>query len=185
MLLSSTLMCPVCSLNLSKKSVQSPYFSHIALTFSWLSLWSTYRLQLLPPAAGFSPYGHAVTVRRTSSARNGKSPRLVVASYSEPCLSCSCMIPYTEDWCFLHAYVFVCYPAAKTPTNHDIACCRHDYLFKVVLVGDSGVGKSNLLSRFTRNEFNPDSKTTIGVEFATRSIPVRPCGFQDTPSSDV
>lgn len=42
----------------------------------------------------------------------------------------------------------------------------------VVLIGDSGVGKSNLLSRFTRNEFNLESKSTIGVEFATRSIQV-------------
>jgi len=42
----------------------------------------------------------------------------------------------------------------------------------VVLIGDSGVGKSNLLSRFTRNEFNLESKSTIGVEFATRSIVV-------------
>ena len=40
----------------------------------------------------------------------------------------------------------------------------------VVLIGDSGVGKSNLLSRFTRNEFNLESKSTIGVEFATKSI---------------
>jgi small GTP-binding protein len=47
---------------------------------------------------------------------------------------------------------------------------EYDYLFKVVLIGDSGVGKSNLLSRFTRNEFNLESKSTIGVEFATRSI---------------
>ncbi|KAJ8903984.1 hypothetical protein NDN08_000514 [Rhodosorus marinus] len=47
---------------------------------------------------------------------------------------------------------------------------EYDYLFKVVLIGDSGVGKSNLLSRFTRNEFSLESKTTIGVEFATRSI---------------
>ncbi|TXG47503.1 hypothetical protein EZV62_026797 [Acer yangbiense] len=46
----------------------------------------------------------------------------------------------------------------------------YDYLFKVVLIGDSGVGKSNLLSRFTRNEFSLESKSTIGVEFATRSI---------------
>ncbi|KAJ0725870.1 putative small GTP-binding protein [Helianthus annuus] len=46
----------------------------------------------------------------------------------------------------------------------------YDYLFKVVLIGDSGVGKSNLLSRFTRNEFTLESKSTIGVEFATRSI---------------
>ncbi|CAI9087352.1 OLC1v1021404C1 [Oldenlandia corymbosa var. corymbosa] len=48
----------------------------------------------------------------------------------------------------------------------------YDYLFKVVLIGDSGVGKSNLLSRFTRNEFSQESKSTIGVEFATRSIQV-------------
>ncbi|KAJ3675327.1 hypothetical protein LUZ60_004369 [Juncus effusus] len=49
---------------------------------------------------------------------------------------------------------------------------EYDYLFKVVLIGDSGVGKSNLLSRFTRNEFLLDSKSTIGVEFATRTIQV-------------
>ncbi|PIM99711.1 GTPase Rab11/YPT3, small G protein superfamily [Handroanthus impetiginosus] len=48
----------------------------------------------------------------------------------------------------------------------------YDYLFKVVLIGDSGVGKSNLLSRFTKNEFSQQSKSTIGVEFATRSIQV-------------
>ncbi|RRT44526.1 hypothetical protein B296_00055693 [Ensete ventricosum] len=48
----------------------------------------------------------------------------------------------------------------------------YDYLLKLVLIGDSGVGKSNLLSRFTRNEFNLESKSTIGVEFATRSITV-------------
>lgn len=47
---------------------------------------------------------------------------------------------------------------------------EYDCLFKVVLIGDSGVGKSNLLSRFTRNEFNLESKSTIGVEFATRSV---------------
>ena len=38
----------------------------------------------------------------------------------------------------------------------------YDYLFKIVLIGDTQVGKSNLLSRFTRNEFNLESKTTIG-----------------------
>ncbi|GJQ13129.1 hypothetical protein GpartN1_g4920.t1 [Galdieria partita] len=47
---------------------------------------------------------------------------------------------------------------------------EHDYLFKIVLVGDSGVGKSNLLWRFTRNEFHLDSKSTIGVEFATKTV---------------
>eukprot|EP00249_Psilotum_nudum_P011591 c23258_g2_i1 orf=306-950(-) len=49
---------------------------------------------------------------------------------------------------------------------------EYDYLFKVVITGDSGVGKSNLLSRFTRNEFCLESKSTIGVEFSTRTIQV-------------
>ncbi|KAI8341179.1 GTP-binding protein [Chlamydoabsidia padenii] len=49
---------------------------------------------------------------------------------------------------------------------------EYDYLFKLVLIGDSGVGKSNLLSRFTTNEFNLESKSTIGVEFATKNIEI-------------
>ncbi|KAK4467863.1 hypothetical protein MN116_008783 [Schistosoma mekongi] len=49
---------------------------------------------------------------------------------------------------------------------------EYDYLFKVVLIGDSGVGKSNLLSRFTRDTFTLESKSTIGVEFATRNVTI-------------
>lgn len=47
-----------------------------------------------------------------------------------------------------------------------------DFLLKIVLIGDSGVGKTNLLSRFTRDQFNPDSKSTIGVEFATKTLEI-------------
>lgn len=46
----------------------------------------------------------------------------------------------------------------------------YNFVFKVVLIGESGVGKSNLLSRFTKDEFNHDSRTTIGVEFSTRTV---------------
>ncbi|KAJ6366202.1 hypothetical protein OIU77_002725 [Salix suchowensis] len=45
-----------------------------------------------------------------------------------------------------------------------------DYVFKVVLIGDSAVGKSQMLARFARNEFSLDSKATIGVEFQTRTL---------------
>ncbi|XP_010508467.1 PREDICTED: ras-related protein RABA5c [Camelina sativa] len=45
-----------------------------------------------------------------------------------------------------------------------------EYLFKIVIIGDSAVGKSNLLTRYARNEFNPNSKATIGVEFQTQSM---------------
>ncbi|XP_042379466.1 ras-related protein RABA5c-like [Zingiber officinale] len=46
------------------------------------------------------------------------------------------------------------------------------YLFKIVIIGDSAVGKSNLLSRYARNEFNLHSKATIGVEFQTQSMEI-------------
>jgi len=46
----------------------------------------------------------------------------------------------------------------------------YDLLFKIVLVGDSGVGKSNLFSRFHKNEFSLESGTTLGVEFATKTM---------------
>ncbi|KAG5063517.1 hypothetical protein AAZX31_02G165900 [Glycine max] len=49
--------------------------------------------------------------------------------------------------------------------NHKI-----DYVFKVVLVGDSAVGKTQLLARFAKNQFNVDSKATIGVEFQTKTL---------------
>jgi Ras-related protein Rab-11A len=49
----------------------------------------------------------------------------------------------------------------------------YDYLFKLVLVGCSGVGKSNILSRYTKNTFCEDAKTTIGVEFASKRVLIK------------
>lgn len=48
----------------------------------------------------------------------------------------------------------------------------HGYLFKIVLIGDSAVGKSNLLARFARDEFYTNSKSTIGVEFQTQKMEI-------------
>ncbi|CAF4820666.1 unnamed protein product, partial [Rotaria sp. Silwood1] len=42
----------------------------------------------------------------------------------------------------------------------------------IVLVGDSGVGKSNLISRFIQNEFLLESRSTIGVEFFTKEVQI-------------
>lgn len=47
-----------------------------------------------------------------------------------------------------------------------------EYLFKIVVIGDSAVGKSNLLSRFARDEFDLHSKATIGVEFQTQVVDI-------------
>lgn len=47
---------------------------------------------------------------------------------------------------------------------------EYDYLIKMVVVGDTGVGKSQLVSRFSRNDFSLQSRQTIGVEFATKTV---------------
>ncbi|XP_057865935.1 ras-related protein RABA2a [Cryptomeria japonica] len=46
----------------------------------------------------------------------------------------------------------------------------YDYLFKVMFTGDSGVGKSNIISRLTRDRFSHQSRPTVGVEFAVHTI---------------
>ena len=46
-------------------------------------------------------------------------------------------------------------------------------MLKIVLIGDPGVGKSNLLWRYTKDEFKMQSPATIGVEFASKCIEVQ------------
>jgi Ras-related protein Rab-1A len=48
----------------------------------------------------------------------------------------------------------------------------YDHLFKLLLVGDSGTGKSNILSRFSDNTFTDAFVSTIGVDFKVRTLPI-------------
>ena len=45
----------------------------------------------------------------------------------------------------------------------------YDMIFKIVLIGDSSVGKTNMLSRYISNEYDPNSQSTIGVELSTKN----------------
>ena len=47
---------------------------------------------------------------------------------------------------------------------------NYDLIFKIVLIGDSGVGKTNILSRYINNEFSLTSKATVGVEFCSTIV---------------
>ena len=46
----------------------------------------------------------------------------------------------------------------------------YDHVVKIVLIGDSSVGKTNILSRYNKNEFISDSNPTLGVAFATKLL---------------
>ena len=48
-----------------------------------------------------------------------------------------------------------------------------DLCIKIILVGESGVGKTNILTRFTKNIFDTESRNTIGVEFGTKIIKIK------------
>ena len=46
----------------------------------------------------------------------------------------------------------------------------YDILLKLIIVGDTGVGKTNIISRYIKNEFSLTTKSTIGVEFGSKLV---------------
>ena len=49
----------------------------------------------------------------------------------------------------------------------------YDLLYKIIIVGDTCVGKSNILSRYIKNIFREDSKSTVGVELGNKLLKVK------------
>ncbi|KAL7309057.1 hypothetical protein PS15m_011183 [Mucor circinelloides] len=49
----------------------------------------------------------------------------------------------------------------------------YDYVFKLVVVGDSGVGKTNLLGRFVHDTFDFASKSTIGLDLTIKNMEIK------------
>ena len=49
---------------------------------------------------------------------------------------------------------------------------KEDFKIKIVVIGDSGVGKTNLIRRFITDTFSDNSKATVGVEFTSKSFKI-------------
>jgi len=49
---------------------------------------------------------------------------------------------------------------------------NYDYLIKLLVIGDSGVGKTNMLLKFCENNFMTSHLTTIGIDFKIKTIMV-------------
>jgi small GTP-binding protein len=49
---------------------------------------------------------------------------------------------------------------------------EYNYLCKYIIIGDGGVGKSNLLLRYAHGQFNPEYQVTIGVEFGIKDVDI-------------
>ena len=49
---------------------------------------------------------------------------------------------------------------------------EYDYLFKLIIVGDTNVGNINIMSKYIKDQFNITSKSTIGVEFGTKILEI-------------
>ena len=55
----------------------------------------------------------------------------------------------------------------------EIEKINYDYLLKYIIVGDSAVGKSNLLLRFIHDDFKIEYQSTIGVEFDAKNLNIK------------
>ena len=49
----------------------------------------------------------------------------------------------------------------------------YDLLYKIVIIGDTNVGKSNILSRYLTNEFTSNTKSTVGVELGIKFLKIK------------
>jgi GTPase SAR1 family protein len=48
----------------------------------------------------------------------------------------------------------------------------YEMIFKTLIIGDTNVGKSNLLLRYVKNDFSSEMKSTVGVEFGSKILKI-------------
>ena len=57
--------------------------------------------------------------------------------------------------------------------EEDVSIIQKEFLkFKLIVLGDTSVGKTNIIRRYTSDSFNKNTKSTVGVEFFTKSFKI-------------
>lgn len=57
--------------------------------------------------------------------------------------------------------------------DYNLSMADYHYLFKLIIIGDSSVGKSCLMMQFIDKKFKPNVDPTIGVEFGSSKISIK------------
>ncbi|CAI9762043.1 unnamed protein product [Fraxinus pennsylvanica] len=84
--------------------------------------------------------------------------------------------PETTGYCLRFHIIFAIWVCFSRNKSNQMAAppararADYDYLIKLLLIGDSGVGKSCLLLRFSDGSFTTSFITTIGIDFKIRTI---------------
>lgn len=73
---------------------------------------------------------------------------------------------------FNHFICFICvyHSVDRLSTVSTMTDGEYDYLIKLLALGDSGVGKTTFLYRYTDNKFNPKFITTVGIDFREKRV---------------
>lgn len=69
-------------------------------------------------------------------------------------------------------YFLLCFSPEKSVERYKMSEEHPDMIFKLIIIGDSGVGKSCFFMQFTEGNFKDDHNVTIGVEYGARVLKV-------------
>ncbi|XP_078372247.1 ras-related protein Rab-13-like [Oculina patagonica] len=70
----------------------------------------------------------------------------------------------------MQTHLYVTQSAVTCVLQNMASAKNYDYLFRLLLVGDSGVGKTCILIRFVENTFSSSYISTIGIDFKIRTL---------------